>query len=137
MSITNLANSFKLASIQPLEALTLKMILVLSSYTFDPTHEFVDDLVPGTNEATGYTRPTLATVTATQNDIDNRAELTFDPVTIASVAPQFIYAAWIYEFVTNDADSLLKWFVVLNKSANGEDLVLTPGATGVLHAVEV
>ncbi len=61
------------------DADTFKMALTTSSYTYDKTHDFFNDI---TNEVsgTGYTAggDTMTSVTVTQDDTNNRATLDFD-----------------------------------------------------------
>lgn len=58
-----------------LQSLTVKCFLVTSSYTFDPDHDFFNDI---TNEVsgTGYTAGgATVTVTVTDDDANNRVDI--------------------------------------------------------------
>jgi hypothetical protein len=105
----------------------IRCLLVTSSYTPDrDTHDFVDDI---TNELSGgnYVRKALTTAT-TQNNTDDRADLSADNVTWTALeaAAGTPALAIIYKQVTNDADSpLLGWIELTTPPApNGGDYTL-------------
>jgi len=94
-----------------LDSSTIKCLLLKSSApVFNPDHNFVADLVPGTNEITGgsYARLTLSSKTFAQVDASDWAEARNNELTFLAIAVgQTVGAAVVYREVTNDADSVL------------------------------
>jgi hypothetical protein len=118
---------------------TIKVLLVIPSYSYDPDNQFVSDIVPASNEAAGgtYVRKTVSGLLAVENDTDDRGEIYFDNVvwTALSVTDDAVSGAWFYKFVTTDADSPLRFFLPFSKTTNGEDFTLRPPTAGAIWIV--
>lgn len=113
-ALYNIATFKALKGLFDLSALDVRVLFLKSTYTFDPDHQFVADLTPGSNEVSvaGYARQALATQVVTQDNTNNRAEADADdPDFGALTSGQTIAAAVYYTFVTNDADSWLIGYV--------------------------
>lgn len=103
-------------------------MLLLKSLAFNPDHNVVNDLTPGTNELTvgGYARQNLTSVATAQDDTNDRADAQADQVTFASLtAGETIIAAVVYRHITNDTDSvLLAYYDVADTATNGGDVII-------------
>lgn len=128
---------------------TIKVMLVTSSYTFNPDHDFID--MGGANDpadhelsGTGYTggyggsgRKTLASKAITEDDPNDRAEFDAADVTWTSINAGTIRAAILIKEGTNDADS--KLIAYIDNAAqfplvtNGGDVTLQWNAEGILQ----
>jgi hypothetical protein len=85
------------------------MLLKGTGYTFNPDHDTVAALTPGSNEVsvTGYAREPLTGGTRTVDDSTDRVTYTADNPDFGTLAAgQTITALVLYEHVTNDADSV-------------------------------
>ncbi len=113
------------------------VLLVTSSYTYDPDHDFVSDI---TNELSGggYVRQTgLASRTVAENDTNDRieydaADVTFPSLDLAAGQPA---AAIVYNNAPgSDATRQLLARVTLPgaPAPNGGDYTITWDAAGVL-----
>ena len=120
---------------------TLKLMLVDTSYTFDPDHDVVDNggndaTDPSFNEivATNYTvgfsgagRKTV-TITSGVNDTNNRADFAIADVTWTALGGgtnDTIGGAILIEERTNDTDSrLIAFFDLTDTPTNGSDVTL-------------
>lgn len=124
---------------------TIKLILIDSSYVFDPDHDFVASITAGSSKelsGTGYTagfagsgRKTLASKTVTKSNATDKsfldgADLTWTGLNAGTVA-QF----GLWKPVTNDGDSplLAVQLVVPNYPSVGNDFVLQWPVTGILE----
>lgn len=59
------------------DTVTMKVMLLTSSYTPDPDHDFVDDVVANEVSGTGYVaRGKTCTATVTRDTANNRVDLT-------------------------------------------------------------
>lgn len=121
----------------------VRVLLLKSTYTYDPDHQFVADLTPGTHEISvvGYSRQALGSQTTTQDDTNNRAEAdAADPVFATLTTGQTIAAAVYFVFVTNDADSWLIGYVDTGGfpiPTNGGDVTIQHNAEGYLNALRL
>lgn len=122
---------------------TIKVLLLdnAQSYVFDPSHNFVADLTPGTNEltnnsGTGYERKTLATKAVNEDDVNDQAEMDCADIDYTSIDAGEIQAAVVYKEVTNDSDSPVIAYIDSGfpKQTNGGDLTLTINSEGLLQA---
>jgi len=106
-----------------LDSSTIRCLLLKSTApVFNADHNFVADLVPGTNEITGggYARQALSSKTFAQVDASDWAEARNNELTFTNIAVgQTVGAAVVFRLVTNDADSVLVAYY---------DLPDTPGA---------
>jgi hypothetical protein len=123
---------------------TLKLILVTSSYTPDPDHDFANDVSANELSGTGYTagfagagRKTIASKAFETDTTNNRVELTFGAVTWTAINAGTARYAILIKEITNDAASRLLCYLDLGASGvvtNGGDLTVTPNATtGALY----
>ena len=129
-----------------LSSATHKVMLLRSTYTPNPDHKFVSDLVPATNECnvTGYTggfggagRKTLSGKTIVEDTANNRA--TYDatdptPWTGLAAGNTLRYVA-IIEEITNDAASRVIAMLDLQSDfiTNGGDLTVAFNALGIAY----
>ena len=86
---------------------TWRIMLVTSSYTPDPDHDFVNDVVANEASGSGYARQDVVGRSVVINDASDRAEHNADNQTWASLTSTFRYAI-IYFSVTSDADHELQ-----------------------------
>lgn len=126
---------------------TLKMALATSVYVPNADDTFIDDgsaddLQSGEITVAGYTggfggagRKTLASTTLTQDNPNDRSELTFtNPTWTGLAAGQTIAWAVVVKEITNDAASLvLIAFDITDTPTNGGDITLTLDAQGALQ----
>jgi hypothetical protein len=124
----------------------IKILLATSGYTPNIDHDVVNDITPGSNEAsgTGYIgghggsgRKSL-TRTTTIVDASDRVELDASDLTWSSVSLTNVRYGIIFKEVSSDADS---WLIALidfqtNRSPSAQDLVITWDATGIIHLKE-
>ena len=118
---------------------TIKVLLVTSGYTPNKDHDFVSDLVPGTNELSGfgYERKTLTNKTLTEDDANDRAVFDDgDDVTWTAIDAGTAAAAVLFIQKTNDADSILLAYIDSGGfpfTTNGGDLVIEWNAAGIFY----
>jgi hypothetical protein len=115
---------------------TLKAMLVNSGYSFDPDHDFVADLTPGSNElsGTGYAagfsgagRKTLGSAALAEDDTNDRSYADYADLTWTAINAGTAAALVLYISKTSDADSILLGYVNSGgfpKVTNGGDLVV-------------
>lgn len=120
---------------------TIKVMLVTSSYTFNPDHNFISDVVANEISVTGYTggfggagRKTLASKTVTEDDTNDRS--VFDAADVswtALGAGATIGGAILVKEVTNDgASPAIAFLDPTDLPTNGSDVNLVFDATGIL-----
>lgn len=119
----------------------LRLILVMTNTTADTDQDLENVADLGTldeMDGANYVRKAVTSEAVVQDDPNNRAELSFDPVTWSALGngTRQLEGIILIQFVTNDADSLLVAFIdptgwPLNPG--GADLVVTPNAEGVLQ----
>lgn len=81
-----------------------------SPYSYDPDDVFVADLTDELSVG-GYVRQALTGLSVTQDDANDRANAEADQVEFPGLAAgETIAAAVVFQFVTNDADSILVGF---------------------------
>lgn len=88
---------------------TYKFALMKSSYTPNSSHDFMDDVVAGSSEisVSGYSRVTASTKTRTPNTGQGRIYYNCDDPSFGSLAAgQTAGGVVLFQFVTNDADSI-------------------------------
>lgn len=114
-----------------------RVMLVTSGYTFNPDHDFVSDLTPGTNEltGTGYLRKTLASLTVTESDAADRAIASSASVLWSAINAGTAAAIVVYLQVggsdATPADDVLIYYgdISPDQATNGGDLTVTPDPT--------
>ena len=101
---------------------SLKAIL-LSSYTYDSTHQFVSDIAA--SELTGYDRPDVS-ASVIYNDSEDRLELRFVDTTITAVADaQTVGAFALFIEGDDDTDSdLIAYQTGVAEATNGGAITL-------------
>lgn len=109
---------------------TIRALLVDSTYVYDPDHNFVADI---TGELTdgSYARQTLGNKGASEDDTNDQAVLTADPVDFGALTNETPEGLVLFEFVTNDADSPLISFhdAGFGATANGAGYVVNGEGT--------
>lgn len=122
---------------------TLKLMLMQSSYTVSPDHDFVADVVASELGVTGYTggfggagrKSVITSRTLLANDSSDLATFdAADPSTWTALgAGQTIGGAILIKELTSDALSpLICYFALTNTPTNGGDISLTFNAAGIL-----
>lgn len=121
---------------------TIKVMLVKSTYTFDPDHSSMTTPTVSELDCTGYTggfagadRKTLASKTITQDDTNNRSVYdAADPSawTLGGASNNTVGGAIVYKHLTNDAGSTPLFFVDFTDTAtNGSTFTLVFPSTGI------
>lgn len=100
----------------------------------NPADITTQDICDGAN----YVEKAVAGEAVSEDDPNNRGEFTFNPVTWSALGngTRQIQGILMYEFVTNDTDSLnIAWIEPAGWPINpgGADLTITPNAEGVLQ----
>lgn len=115
----------------------VRCLLVKSGYTFDPDHDVVSDITPGSNELSvaGYARQTCAGEIITRVDASDRVMFDMDDVTFAALtAGQTIIAAILFIHTGSDATAqLLAYIDIADTATNGGDVVIQWNASGVFY----
>lgn len=118
---------------------TYKALLAQPAYSANADHNFVSEV---TNELTGgtYVRKTLASVTVTEDDTNDRALFTSDAVTwtaLATVAAAQ-QAGWFVIFEdlggADTANPLIVALDLTDFTTDGNDLTVQPSSAGWLVA---
>jgi hypothetical protein len=124
-----------------LDTADIRVLLVMSNTTAD-TEQDAATIGGFTTldeyDGAAYVRKAFAGETVTEDDPNNRAEFTADPVTWTAlgVGTRQAVGMVIYLFVTNDADSLPIAYVDTGGfpfDGNGLDVLLTPNAEGLIQ----
>lgn len=110
----------------------IRCLLLKSSVSFNEDHNVVSDLTPGTNEisVSGYTRQTLAGVSVSQDNSDNRGEASANQVTFSGLATgQTVGAAVVYKRAsagsdTDASDWLIGFYDLTDTPTNGGDIIV-------------
>lgn len=129
-----------------LDSNTLKIMLVTTSYTYDPDHTVVDN---GANNGTdpsfcelsvsGYTggfagagRKTATLTVASVNNTDNRCDINIGDLTWTALAGgATIGGAILIKEITNDTSSrVIAYFDLTDTATNGGDITLDFPASG-------
>lgn len=122
-----------------LDTTALKFMLVGSTYTFNPDHDFVDDLVEitATNYTAGFNGAgrKAATVTLTEQTANNRVVTIFGNLTwtaLGGATNDTVQAGVLIREITNDAASIPIVFLDFtggNVTTNGSDFTINFDAT--------
>ena len=92
---------------------TLKVALFTGSFSYDIDHADVAAVVTANTEATGYTRPTMTTVSVDMEAGGNRVYISADDTKVAIDTSQNVTAVLVYKEGTGDGDSIpLVYYVV-------------------------
>ncbi len=117
---------------------TIKIMLLASSYTFDPDHDFVSDVTE--TGCTGYTggfngasRKTLGSKTILEDTANDRIEYdAADPTAWTALSNGTIGGAAIIKEITNDGASILLFFLdPADLVTNGGDVSIAFSAEGL------
>lgn len=114
---------------------TFKALLV-DGYVFSADHDFVSDVVADEVAGTGYSRKTLASITAAEDDVNNRAEFDAANLTWTGIDVGDVDGLIIFEDTGVDATSKLILYINdggLPITTNGGDLTVTWDAEGILY----
>lgn len=110
---------------------TFKAMLMTTSYTFDDTDAHRSDL-SGEASGSGYTAggQALNSVTITQDDTDNRAEIDFADEVFSSVTVTNVNAYVIYKDTGSSATDVLVAYIEFTEGAqstvNGSFTIIPP-----------
>ncbi len=125
-----------------LDASDLRLMLVLSTYVFNPDHLFVDNgdaNDPQSHEVSvsGYARQTLANKTVTRDDTNDFSYLDADDVVYtALVAGQTIGGAVLFRHTGTDTTApLIAFYDLVDTATNGGNVTIqwnTPANGGVI-----
>lgn len=122
---------------------TIKVMLVNTSYSPDPDHNFVSSITGGTSKelsGTGYTagfggsgRKTLANKGVTQDDTNNVAFFDADDVTWSGIDAGTVGFIAVIKEVTNDGDSPLLAVIDVSPdvTTNGSGYLATWASDGL------
>lgn len=118
----------------------IRILLAMTNTTADTDQDLENIADIGTlDECDGanYVRKAAANEADSQDDPNNRLELTFDPITWTALGngTRQVQGGLLHQFVTNDADALNIAWIEFAAPINpgGADLTLTPSADGVLQ----
>lgn len=120
---------------------TIKIMLLLSSYTVAPEHDFVADIAASEVTVSGYTggfggagRKTLASKTVVLNDTSDAGVFdAADPSAWTLAAGETIGGAAIFKELTDDASSpLICYLAFTNTPTNGGTVTVSYNAAGIL-----
>lgn len=118
----------------------LKVMLMQSSFSMDPSLDYVSDISASELSCTGYTggyggagRKVLSGVTLTNDDTNEYSVIdATDPTTWSSLgAGQTIGGAVIIKEITSDAASIPIFFIDFTDVATGGDFTLQWAAAGI------
>lgn len=114
-------------------------VLLLKTYVIDADDNFVDDLVPGTNEVSvsGYSRQTLSGETVTEDDTNDFAYLdATDPVFSSLATGETVVGAVLFRHTGSDATApVYAGYDVTDTPTNGGNITIqfaTPANGGAL-----
>lgn len=129
-----------------LTGVTVKVMLLKSSYVFDADQDFVSvgagDLATNEVTGTGYTggfggsgRKSLAGMVITLDDANDRAYFDANDLTWAAINVGVVGACALIREVTTDADSIPIAFINSGfpKTSTGIDFVISWSSSGVLQ----
>lgn len=117
----------------------IRCLLVMSNTTADTDQDLENIGDIGTldeMDGSGYVRKAAANEADSQDDANNRLELSFDPITWSALGngTRAVVGMVIYQHVTNDADALLIAYVDLGTiNPGGADLTITNNAQGIIQ----
>lgn len=120
---------------------TIKVMLVNASYTFNPDHDFADDVSANELSGTGYAggfngagRKTLASKTITEDTANDRIEFDCADLTWTAINAGTIGGVVVLKEITNDAASpLIAFLDPSDLVTNGGDVTLVINAEGLLQ----
>ncbi len=106
---------------------TVKVMLMKTTYTFNPDHNVVADISSHEVSGTNYARQTVSGKTVTQDNTNDRAVYTNDAVVFNNITVGTFNGAVLYVHVTNDNDSpLIAYYNFDTQTASASNVTLTP-----------
>lgn len=121
----------------------IRVKLLMSNTTADtdqdaenPGDITTQDIMDGAN----YVEKAAANEADAQDDPNNRLELSFDAITWSALGngTRPVVGALVYQFVTNDTDSLNIAYIDLGSiNPGGADFTITPNAQGLIQIAAV
>lgn len=117
----------------------IRCLLVMSNTTADTDQDVENIGDIGTldeMDGSAYVRKAAANEADSQDDANNRLELSFDAITWSALGngTRAVVGMVIYQHVTNDADALLIAYVDLGTiNPGGADLTITNNAQGIIQ----
>lgn len=117
----------------------IRTLLVMSNTTANTDQDVENIADIGTldeMDGANYVRKAAANEADSQDDPNNRLELSFDPIvwTALGNGTRAVVGMVIYQHVTNDADALLIAYVDLGTiNPGGADLTITNNAQGIIQ----
>lgn len=117
---------------------TLRMMLLIGNHAENPDDEFVSDISADEATHASYGRVTLTTVAVTDDDANNRAEVSFDNVTFSTLDATTATEAVAYQRVGADDttpadDVLIALWDIADTAADGSDFTLQVGSEGAIQ----
>lgn len=114
---------------------TISCLLVRETYTYLSTHNVISDVVAAEVSVGGYARQTLGTKTITEDDGNNRAELSAGNATFtALVTGQTAAGAIVAKNTGNDATSpLIAFLDFADLPTNGGNITVQWNAEGIVQ----
>lgn len=120
----------------------VKVMLLMTAYSFNADHEFVSDVVANEFNGSGYTgghagagRKALASKTITDDTTNDRIELdAADPSAWTALGAGTTAIAWVIVFEQGASDAASALICALDPTdlvANGGDVTLTFNAEGI------
>jgi hypothetical protein len=115
-----------------LDGSTLKVMLVKSTYTFDPDHDFVDngganDPIDHEISVSGYSRQTLTTKVVTQDNTNDFAYLDADDTVFSALASgQTVGGAVLYRDAggADSANPCIAFYDLTDTPTNGGNITV-------------
>lgn len=117
----------------------IRVVLVMSNTTADTDQDLENPGDIGTldeMDGANYVRKAAANEADSQDDPNNRLELSFDPITWSALGngTRAVVGALVIQHVTNDADSLNIAYIDLGTiNPGGADFTLTCNAQGLIQ----
>lgn len=118
---------------------TIHAMLVDDEYAFNPDHAVVDDLVASEVAGAGYSRQSLGTKAAAQNDTSDRGELDAADLQWAGIDAGTVGGVVLYKLVNDDTDSVLIAFIDSGGfpvPTNGTNLDVQWASSGLVHGIQ-
>lgn len=141
-SATNRA-AYRIATDFLAEATSLRMGLLTGTTTNWDTAatardlNFVNQITADEEDDVSYARVALTSLSVSEDDSNDRAEITFADVTFSDLSGDEVIGVFIYDHLGSDDSANPLLFVIDCQGSpatpNGEDFIVRPGADGVIH----
>jgi hypothetical protein len=103
----------------------------------DKDKNFVTQIVADEAVDGSYGRIVIPNIVTTENDANDRDEITSDPWVFPLLDGDPITHVFLFKQVTNDADSPILCVWPISYTPSGVDLTITPLSSGFLRGVQV